>query len=111
MINETHGELAVERRRFLNLCAGAIAVAFAAKNSPAAELPHLAPSDPAASALGYVEDSIKVNDTKYPQHAPAQSCTTCKQFTSQGGGYGSCLIFPGKAVNARGWCSVYVPQI
>lgn len=111
MVNESLGAPVADRRRFLNLCAGTIAVALAAKHAEADELPKLAPTDPTASALGYIEDSTKVGAAKYPQHKATQTCANCKQFTKQGdAGYGPCLIFPGKAVNENGWCAAYVAK-
>lgn len=111
MVNETHAAPAFDRRRFLFLGTGAIAVALTAKNSRADELPHLSPTDPTASALGYVEDTTKVEAAKYPQHKPAQACANCKQFTGQAGsGYGPCVLFSGKAVNEKGWCAAYVAK-
>jgi High potential iron-sulfur protein len=108
---KTHNASAADRRRFLSLCAGAIAVAFATKNADADELPHLSATDPTANALGYVEDAANVDAAKYPQHKPVQSCANCQQFTGQAvSGYGPCVIFAGKAVNERGWCAAYVPK-
>ena len=81
-----------------------------AQESTAADLPHLPPTDPTAQALGYVEDASTVDAKKYPQHKPAQSCMNCLQFAQQTGGYGACLIFAGKVVSERGWCSAYVAK-
>ena len=103
--------LIADRRRFLTLCAGAIGMTIAARESIAADPPHLAPSDPTAAALGYVEDSSAVDAAKYPQHKATQSCANCQQFKPiEGSGYGTCLIFAGKSVNAHGWCGAYVAK-
>jgi high potential iron-sulfur protein len=111
MVDEAHAAPAADRRRFLILGAGAIAMAFTAKESRADELPHLSPTDPTASALGYVEDATKLDAAKYPQHKPAQNCANCRQFTKQAdSGYGACVIFAGKAVNENGWCSAFVAK-
>ena len=63
-------------------------------------------SDPLAIALGYKDDTAKVDSTKHPNHAPSQQCANCKQFqgaaTDSSGG---CTLFGGKAVAAKGWCS------
>jgi len=100
-----------DRRRFLNLCVGAIAVTFATPESRAADLPHVAPADPTAQALGYVEDATTVDAKKFPQHQPSQACANCKQFTKQpDSAYGACSIFAGKSVSERGWCAAYVPK-
>jgi flagellar basal body rod protein FlgC len=101
-----------DRRRFLNLCAGAMAASVAARELRAADLPHLSPTDPNAQALGYVEDAATVDAKKFPQHEPSQNCANCNQFTKQpGSAYGACVIFAGKAVSERGWCGGYVLQI
>jgi Rieske Fe-S protein len=97
----------LDRRRFLRLVTAA-ALTVAAGESAAAELPHVDPKDPTASALGYVEDTTKVDEKKFPQHKPTQKCGNCKLFTKQDGQeYGPCQLFPGKAVNEQGWCSGY----
>jgi hypothetical protein len=99
------------RRLFLNLFAGAFAATLATRESCAADLPHLATSDPTASALGYTEDSTTVDAAKYSQHKPTQVCARCQQFTKQeGSAYGTCVIFAGKSVNERGWCGAYVEK-
>ena len=60
------------RRRFLKVAAGTAAAAAVVGGMPrfarAADLPHVAESDPTAKA------------------------------------YGPCQLFPGKSVNAKGWC-------
>ena len=99
-----------DRRRFLNLCAGAAAVTLAAKSN-SADLPRVTPSDPTASALGYVENAATVDPKKYPQHQASQTCANCLQFTKQpDSAYGPCAIFAGKSVNERGWCAAYVKK-
>ena len=99
------------RRLFLNLCAGAFAATLATRGSRAAELPHLASSDPTAVALGYAEDSTLVDATKFPQHKSTQVCASCRQFTKQeGSAYGACVIFVDKSVSERGWCGAYVAK-
>lgn len=98
----------LDRRRFLSLGASAIALTLAARESHAAELPHVDPNDLAARALGYVEDTATADAKKFPQHKPAQTCGNCKLFTKQAGSeYGPCQIFPGKAVHGQGWCGAY----
>jgi len=68
-------------------------------------------SDPLAIALGYKEDTARVDSVKYPNHAPSQQCSNCKQFqgkvTDSSGG---CVLFGGKAVAAKGWCSSWVKK-
>jgi hypothetical protein len=80
----------------------------ATPTTPASRFPMLNPSEPAAVALGYVEDSSQANKAKYPNHAGSQACANCALFAgSAGDTAGPCPLFPGRRVNARGWCSGY----
>jgi hypothetical protein len=77
----------------------------------AAELPHLDEADPTAAALGYKHDTTKVDPAKYPSHKPAQICAGCSLV--QGAvtdAWRPCGIFPGKAVNAKGWCAAFAAK-
>lgn len=96
------------RRYFLK--AVFAAAAFPAGAS-AADLPHVALSDPTAQALGYQEDTRKVQAAKYPKHQPAQQCSKCSLFQGAAGAeWGPCAIFPGKSVHASGWCSAFTAK-
>jgi len=99
-----------DRRRFITtLTAAALIGAVVPRKPAAADLPHLAETDPTAAALGYHEDAAKTDATKFPAHTATQQCANCNFF--QGGGeYGPCQLFPGKAVNAKGWCSAYAAK-
>jgi hypothetical protein len=95
---------------FVMLC-GAAGVLGSAREARAADLPHLSPDDPTAKALGYQEDNKKVEKKKYPTYAAGQQCSTCMQFQGKpGDAYAGCNIFAGKAVNASGWCQVWVKK-
>jgi hypothetical protein len=104
------------RRRFLKLAVAGAAVAPIAstlllRSASAADLPHLAESDPTAMALGYKEDATKVDTAKYPTYKPGQMCSACKFWTGQPtDAYGPCQLFPGKATAAKGWCSGFNPK-
>jgi hypothetical protein len=94
------------RRRFLKVAAGTAAVAAVAGILPrlarAAELPHLAASDPMAQALDYHDDASKVTNSKYK---PGDDCANCQFYQGKAGDeYGPCQLFPGKAVHSKGWC-------
>ncbi len=72
---------------------------------------HVDEADPAASALGYRHDTAAVDGAKFPQHAPDQVCDNCQLFQgADAEGWGGCAIFPGKQVNAKGWCSAWVKK-
>ena len=93
------------RRRFLKLAAGTAAAAALISGLPsvarADDLPHVSEADPTAKALGYVEDATA---TKDPKHKPGDTCANCQFYSGAATGYGPCQLFPGKAVNAKGWC-------
>ena len=100
------------RRNFLAL-AGVTGAAVLAGVRPAlaADVPHLAESDPTAKALGYTEDASKVDKTKFPAYKPGARCATCNFFQGKpSDAYAPCQIFPGKAVAAKGWCASHSPK-
>ena len=100
------------RREFLKLAAGAAGIVIAGlppRRARADELPHVAESDPTAAALGYKEDTTKVDKAKYPNHTPEQTCAKCKFFQGTAG-YSPCQLLPGKSVHAKGWCSAYAAK-
>ena len=71
----------------------------------AADLPHLSEDDPAAKALHYVNDAAKGNRTdKGGTPAAKQHCQNCRFVQADAGDWRPCQLFPGKAVNANGWC-------
>lgn len=100
-----HDENDASRRRFLKLTAVVTATTVALGCLPrpvrAAQLPPLSVADLTARALGYVEDAGK---TSNPRHKAGDSCANCRFYSGGPTGYGPCALFPGKAVNARGWC-------
>ena len=103
------------RRRFLKIAAGTAAAAAIAGVLPqvarSAGLPHLSPADPAAVALGYVENTAKANQAKYPSHKVSQDCSNCNFYKgAAGSAWGPCQLFPGKDVAAKGWCSAHAPK-
>ncbi|MET0331171.1 MAG: high-potential iron-sulfur protein [Dyella sp.] len=99
------------RRRFLKFAAGTAAVAAVVGAMPslarAADLPHVGADDATAKALGYVEDASKTTNA---MHKAGDNCANCQFYTAGNGGYGPCQLFPGKAVNAKGWCISHAPK-
>jgi hypothetical protein len=72
----------------------------------AQELPPVAPDDPTAVALKYVEDATKAErPEKTGIPGAEQTCANC-QFVqgNDGDARRPCLLFPGKSVSANGWC-------
>jgi hypothetical protein len=80
--------------------------------APAAtDLVRLAEDEPAAVALGYRHDAAQVDAGKYPRWAAGQTCSNCIQYRGEAGEpWGGCGLFPGKLVNAGGWCNGYAAK-
>jgi anaerobic selenocysteine-containing dehydrogenase len=94
------------RRHFLKIAAGTTAAAVVMGGLPrlarAADLPAVSPTDPTAKALDYVEDATKSTNPKYKA---GDVCHNCQFYTDANAKpYGPCQLFPGKSVNAKGWC-------
>lgn len=70
----------------------------------AAGEPHLTDADPTAKAMDYVEDATTSKNALYK---PGSVCANCQLYTGGASGYGNCQLFPGKLVNANGWCTSY----
>lgn len=104
------------RRKFLSNAA-VVAVPLSAitfrKTAQAQELPPVALDDPTAQALYYLHDATQV-DTSNPMAArymPGQTCANCVQIQGNDGDeWRPCALFPGKSVNAAGWCSVWAAK-
>jgi hypothetical protein len=76
------------------------------RNAWAADLPLVATDDPTAKALKYVPDASKASDAK-----PGSKCLNCKLYQgAANSSEGGCLLFPGKAVKASGWCSSWTAK-
>ena len=103
------------RRRFLRIAGSAatVPVALWAVGSGAyaqGEGEKLSLDDPQAKALGYVHDTNEVDSSKHPRHEPSQICKNCQLAQSTEGEWIPCQLFPGKLVNANGWCASYVAK-
>ena len=101
------------RREVLRVMAGAIVSAgpFCAASTRAAELPHLTAANASAATLGYTEDTAMVDAQRFPTHKSGQRCADCKYFQANADThYAPCLLYPGNAVNANGWCAGYVAK-
>ena len=92
------------RRQLLKRVSLGVALApiagAALRTARAADLPLVAADDPTAKALKYVTDASKATDAK-----PGSKCENCELYQgAAGAAQGPCLLFPGKAVKASGWC-------
>ncbi|NVK56001.1 MAG: high-potential iron-sulfur protein [Alteromonadaceae bacterium] len=62
---------------------------------------HLSEDDATAKALKYVNKSTK----------EGSQCSNCMYIQGEAGAdWRPCAIFPGKQVNANGWCSAWVKK-
>jgi hypothetical protein len=107
-------EVAGRRALIKLLSVGAVAVLAGARvpraNAAAALVP-LTGADPTAQALGYTDDSAKVDAAANPTHKAAQKCSTCVQYQGKpGDARGGCNIYAGKSVAANGWCRVWAAK-
>lgn len=74
-------------------------------------MPRLDPSDPQAQSLAYVHNASSINADQQPRYESGQACRNCALYLGEEGAqWGGCSIFPGKLVNADGWCNVYSPK-
>lgn len=101
----------IARRKFIQLSAVAAAGCFVqpGREAFASDLPQLAEDDPMAVAMKYTHDASTVDPASRANPAADQKCANCALATSHEGAWLPCQIFPGKAVNANGWCSVWAP--
>jgi High potential iron-sulfur protein len=86
------------------------AAGAAAAPAAAGALPMLNPTEPAAKALGYVEDATKVDAKANPTFKAGQNCSNCLQWADKNrkAPASKCNLFPGKMVKSGGWCKVWV---
>lgn len=94
----------VNRRDFLKLSGSSViglTLGGVALRASAEELPQLDPNDGTAKALGYVHKS----------EVDGQICDNCMYIQgAEGKEWRPCLLFPGKAVNGKGWCKGWVKK-
>lgn len=100
---------ASRRHLVRNVTLGLALIPFAAlplRTAIGAELPLVSPDDPTAKALKYVADASKAPDAK-----PGSKCGNCKLYQGAADDtQGGCLLFPGKAVKAAGWCTSWTAK-
>jgi hypothetical protein len=76
--------------------------------SPAFAEERLSEDDAQAQALNYRHDASKV---EHADHQEGQTCANCQLYTDASAEeWGPCGAFPGKLVNANGWCTAWVPR-
>jgi len=103
----------IARRQFIQLSAVAAAGCFVARTDTAnaQDMPKIEESDPVAQSLKYVHDASSVDAAQRANPAADQTCANCALIQgADGDAWRPCQIFPGKLVNADGWCSVWAPK-
>src|SRR5215472_10303223 len=112
MLKEKHMKQVTDesRRRLLkSVTLGAVLVSVAGlplRAAIAADLPLVTADDPTAKALQYVPDASTAHGAK-----PGSKCATCQNYQgAAGSAQGGCVLFPGKAVKATGWCSSWTAK-
>lgn len=102
------------RRRVLAISLAALASvplgsSLLGRRAIAADMPHLSEDDPTAKSLKYHHDATEApRAAKAGTPAEEQFCKNCRFIQSDSGTWRGCQIFPGKAVNANGWCSSWM---
>lgn len=96
------------RRVFMmQLAAGSAVLAAGAAQAQA----KVDEADPQAAAVGYKQDTTKVDAKKYPKHDKAQKCANCQLFQGKAAdAWGGCPLFGAKQVSGNGWCSAYAKK-
>jgi len=103
----------IARRQFMQLSAVAAAglVAIPGRDADAQDMPKIEESDPVAQSLKYTHDASSVDPASRANPAAEQDCANCALIQgADGDAWRPCQIFPGKLVNAAGWCSVWAPK-
>jgi hypothetical protein len=103
----------IARRQFIQFSAVAAAGYFVARpdEANAQDMPKIEESDPVAQSLKYVHDASSVDPAQRANPAADQDCANCALIQgADGDAWRPCQIFPGKLVDANGWCSVWAPK-
>ena len=89
-----------------------VAAALVVRRSAATEPVKLSVQDPAAVAVGYLEDAAQVDVKKYPAYVKGSTCENCLQLQGKSGdAYRPCSLFTGKVVSIKGWCSAWTAEM
>ena len=103
----------IARRQFIQLSAVAAAgmLARPGQEARAQDVPHLSEDDPTAKAMKYTHDTSTVDASTRANKAADQRCSNCALVQGEDGEtWRPCQIFPGKLVNADGWCAVWAAK-
>jgi hypothetical protein len=93
-----------------SLALGAAAAAAPSRGADTAQRVDI--HDPAAVALGYVENAGQVDAKRFPGFVPGSNCENCLQLQGKpGNNYRPCTLFSGKLVAVSGWCSGWTAEM
>jgi hypothetical protein len=106
----------ISRRRMLSVAlvaGGTVTVGLLAaaetRAAPGAAPAKVDEKESTAVALGYVSDAKHVDKKASPTYQAGASCSSCSWYQGKAGdpAGGPCTFFPGKNVDANGWCRMY----
>ena len=88
-------------------CGSVLAVAAGAQ----AQAAKVDEKDAQAVVLGYVADTGKADQKKFPKHASDQKCSNCALYQGKAAdASGGCPLFGTKQVAGGGWCSAWAKK-
>jgi hypothetical protein len=96
------------RRQFIIYSAAGLASLSMTNQANAQAM--VAETDPQAVGLGYKADASTVDKAKFAKYADGNNCSNCQLYMSKSADAGSCGIFAGKQVAAKGWCNAWVKK-
>lgn len=93
------------RNSMLGLAALPFGAGILSPTAFAQTLPRLAPSEPSAQALNYVEEASDASD--HPAYSEGEVCSNCMFFNAD---TEVCQLFPENSVEPDGWCQSWTSQ-
>lgn len=109
-MNKRKGSLTRRRFATIGVVAGLLPIplVMGSRQASAGQLPRLDEGERSARALSYVHDASRIDSAT--RGGADRNCRGCRFFTDAGATWGPCTLFPGKAVNADGWCRGWVAR-
>ena len=102
-----HEKSRSNRRQFIQRASLVVPTVVALGAHPTLAAEQLTEDDPTAQALKYLHDASASGD----RTDTSAICGGCQLYTgAEGSEWGPCALFPGKDVNAAGWCTAYVKK-
>jgi hypothetical protein len=104
----------MNKRRIVlhTISASTLATAIGVPRWASAAVQKIDVKDPQAVALGYTDDTTKVDQKKYAKHTRDQACSNCQfyQTAQEADGIAPCAVLSNKGVAAKGWCSAWAKK-